>query len=63
MQVLESDSDLDLKRRKEAEFLVLGDVPIAAIRGFYVFNERAKNILLESGVNEEQIVIRPDYYF
>lgn len=57
------ENDLDLKRRKEAEFLVENDVPRSAILGFAVFNVAAKNKLLALGINEKQIVIKPDYYF
>ncbi|MCH8488096.1 MAG: DUF4433 domain-containing protein [Candidatus Cyclonatronum sp.] len=32
------DNDLDKKRRKEAEFLVLSDLPAVAILGFVVYN-------------------------
>jgi len=31
-----------LKRRKEVEFLVLGDITIEAVIGFFVSNENAK---------------------
>ncbi|MFO8002049.1 MAG: DUF4433 domain-containing protein [Marinilabilia sp.] len=56
------ENDLDLKRRKEAEFLVLGDIEPQAILGFVVFNEKARQILVDYGVSK-QIVIKPDYYF
>lgn len=36
-----SDTDLDLKRRKEAEFLVLGDIAIEFVLGYVVFNQQA----------------------
>ena len=55
--------DLDLKRRKEAEFLVLDDIPIEAILGFAVFNETIKKQLNNLGVSLEKIVVRPNYYF
>ena len=41
------DDDLDLKRRKEAEFLLAADLPIAAVLGFIVYNEPAKNQLVQ----------------
>jgi len=56
------ENDLDLKRRKEAEFLVLGDIDPQAILGFVVFNEKAHQKLVDDGVGK-QIVIKPDYYF
>ena len=57
------DKDLDLKRRKEAEFLVANDIPLAAILGYAVYNDTAKNTLLAYGINEEKIAIRPNFYF
>ena len=58
-----SETDLDLKRRKEAEFLVHGDIPRSAVLGFVVYNEEAKQQLLNSGVPEKQIHINPNYYY
>ncbi|MCB9051639.1 MAG: DUF4433 domain-containing protein [Lewinellaceae bacterium] len=57
------DTDLDLKRRKEAEFLVSGDLPVSAILGFIVFNENAKNRLLAVGLPDKQIHINSNAYF
>lgn len=57
------ENDLDLKRRKEAEFLVLGDIPAKAVLGYLVYNEKAKQKLLNFGVNEAVIRIRPQSYF
>ena len=57
------EDDTDLKRRKEAEFLVYGDLPVSAIRGYVVFNESAKNELISYGVHEDKVAIRPSYYF
>jgi hypothetical protein len=57
------EDDLDLKRRKEAEFLVETDLPITAIIGFVVYNEEAKNRLLTMGIPEKKILIKPDFYF
>jgi len=57
------DKDLDRKRRKEAEFLVLGDISINAISGFLVFNEAAKSKLIGFGAKSSNVIIKPDYYF
>lgn len=57
------ENDLDLKRRKEAEFLVLGDIAPEAILGFIVYNEAAKNTLLEFGAAANRVVIKQEYYF
>ncbi|SDI13073.1 type II toxin-antitoxin system toxin DNA ADP-ribosyl transferase DarT [Mucilaginibacter sp. P25] len=56
-------NDLDLKRRKEAEFLVIDDIPASAILGFAVYNKNAKQKLLAFDISESKIVIKPDYYF
>lgn len=57
------ENDLDLKRRKEAEFLVLGDIAREAILGFITYNETAKNTIVNFGVDEAKVFIKPDYYF
>jgi hypothetical protein len=57
------ENDLDRKRRKEAEFLVLGDIEIDGILGFLVSNETAKSKMLEYGASEAKVHIRSDYYF
>lgn len=57
------EDDTDLKRRKEAEFLVYGDIPVSAIRGYAVYNESARNELINYGVSEDKVVIRQGYYF
>ena len=56
------ENDLDRKRKKEAEFLVLGDIDIKAILGYVVFNESAKK-MIDFGLEENQIHIKPNYYF
>lgn len=50
-----SETDLDLKRRKQAEFLILGDVPCGAVLGYIVYNEQAEARLLDYGVQKKQI--------
>lgn len=57
------DNDLDLKRRKEAEFLVLGDISTNGILGYIVYNENSKNKMVEYGVNATSISVKPGYYF
>jgi hypothetical protein len=56
-------TDLDLKRRKEAEFLVLGGIPIEAILGYIVYNNIAYGKLIEFGISQEKVIVKPDYYF
>jgi hypothetical protein len=57
------ENDLDKKRRKQAEFLLFGDLPFASILGFIVYNETAKIQLLQFGVAENQIHINTNAYF
>lgn len=58
-----SDKDLDLKRKKEAEFLIEEDIPFKCIVGFVVYNDTSKDKLLDYGITEKKIVVRRDYYF
>lgn len=58
-----SEEDLDLKRRKEAELLVKNDLPVQFIRGFAVYNNNAKVRLIGMGVAENMIAVMPGYYF
>lgn len=58
-----SDADTDLKRRKEAELLIIEDFPTNHISGFIVYDNTAKDQLISFGINESKIAIRPNYYF
>lgn len=62
-QYWKTENDQDLKRRKEAEFLIESDLPVSAIRWFAVYNKAAKEKLLALSVKEKQIVIRSQFYF
>lgn len=57
------ENDLDRKRKKEAEFLVFGDIHIDSVIAFAVYNDSAKKRLIHLGANESMIHIRPGYYF
>jgi hypothetical protein len=57
------ENDLDLKRRKEAEFLIEDDLPASAILGYAVYNESAKQKLIALGIEENKVAVRPNYYF
>lgn len=57
------ENDLDLKRRKEAEFLVSGDIPLELIKGYVVYDQPAKDTLVEYGVDEDNIKVIPEFYF
>lgn len=57
------DNDLDLKRRKEAEFLILGDIVPEGILGFGVYNQNVLNKMVSFGANASCVKIRTDFYF
>ena len=57
------ESDLDKKRRKEAEFLVLGDISNQTILGFVVYNNNVKDKLINYGVDVNKIHVSPNYFF
>lgn len=57
------ESDLDLKRRKEAELLIKSDLPPQYIRGFVVYDNKAKDNLLNFGIPASKIVVDSQYYF
>lgn len=57
------ENDLDLKRRKEAELLLIGDLGVDFIIGYAVYDEGAKNRLIDFGVNEKKIIVKKDYYY
>jgi hypothetical protein len=56
-------NDLDKKRRKQAEFLVDGDISVAAILGYVVYNQIAKDKLLSFGIGDNKVKIKKEYYF
>ena len=55
--------DLDFKRRKEADFLIKEDLPSNLIIGYIVNIEESKNKLIEIGVPEKLVVVKPNYFF
>lgn len=55
--------NLNIKRKKQAEFLVRGDIDSNCIIGFGCYNEKAKNSLMEYGVLENRIKVIPNGYF
>jgi hypothetical protein len=57
------ENDLDLKRRKEAEFLVQADIPASAILGFAGYNDNAAQKLIKYGIPKNKIAVKPNYYF
>ncbi|NJL14150.1 MAG: DUF4433 domain-containing protein [Microscillaceae bacterium] len=57
------ENDLDKKRRKEAEFLVLGDIAPDGILGYLTYKENAKKRIIDFGADASRVVIKPEYYF
>ena len=57
------ESDLDRKRRKEAEFLVFGDIYHDAILGFLTYNENAKNKIINFGANVLRCILKQNFIF
>jgi len=55
--------NLNLKRKKQAEFLVLGDIAVKHIIGFGCYNDQAKNRLTAVGIDEKKIKIIPKAYY
>ena len=55
--------NLDIKRKKQAEFLVREDISHNCIIGYGCYNEKAKNKLVRFGINENIIKIIPKAYF
>ncbi|WP_452602894.1 type II toxin-antitoxin system toxin DNA ADP-ribosyl transferase DarT [Pontimicrobium sp. MEBiC06410] len=56
------ENDLDLKRRKEAEFLIKQDLEYNDILGFITFDQNSKQKLLGMGV-QKKIIVKPNLYF
>jgi hypothetical protein len=57
------NENLDIKRKKQAEFLVSGDLPPNQIVGFGCYNENAKKRLISIGINEDKIKVIPNAYY
>jgi hypothetical protein len=57
------ENDLDKKRRKEAEFLVLGDISRQGILGHITYNENAKNRIINFGANASIVHVKSEFYF
>ena len=59
-----SETDLDLKRRKEAEFLVLGDIPAKTLLGFVVYNATVEQQIQQMPhFGNKKLIVKPNYYF
>ncbi len=62
-QFWKDEADLDLKRRKEAELLLLGDLPVNHILGYIVYDDRTKKALLVLGIDSSKVHVSPQRYF
>lgn len=58
-----SEDDIDLKRKKEAELLLIDEVPTDLVVGYIVYDDEAMKTLLQYGVSQNNIKIYPEYYF
>ncbi len=58
-----NEYDPDIKRRKEAELLLKDDLGADYIRGFVVYDNTAKTKLMNQGVPENKIAVRPKFYY
>jgi len=57
------EDNLDVKRKKQAEFLVKEDISPKCIIGFGCYNEIARNKLVGYGIEEQKIKIIPKAYY
>lgn len=57
------ETDLDLKRRKEAELLVKADLDPQFVRGYVVYSTAAQHRLECFGIADNKIVVKPEYFF
>lgn len=55
--------NLNLKRKKQAEFLVSDDMPASFIAGFCCYNEEVKRRLIRMGIDEVKIKVLPRAYY
>ncbi|MHB1278871.1 MAG: DUF4433 domain-containing protein [Bacteroidia bacterium] len=57
------NENLDLKRKKQAEFLVSTDINPQYLKGFICYNEPAANQLISYGIDVSRIKILPNCYY
>lgn len=57
------EENLNIKRKKQAEFLVSDDVPADCITAFGCYNEPAKQKLVAFGIEASKIKLIPEAYF
>tara|TARA_R110002051_G_scaffold137454_1_gene209959 strand:- start:1183 stop:1839 length:657 start_codon:yes stop_codon:yes gene_type:complete len=57
------EENLNLKRKKQAELLVFGDLAAQFIVGFCCYNEDTKEKLVNMGIEKEKIKVVPKAYY
>mgnify|MGYP003328212048 CR=1 FL=1 len=57
------EENLDVKRKKQAEFLVKGDIPANCIKMFGCYNEFAKERLIGMGICGTMIQVASQAYY
>jgi hypothetical protein len=57
------EENLEPKRKKQAEFLIKGDIPFYVIKKFICYNDKAKDNLVRLGVKSSMIQINENAYF
>lgn len=55
--------NLNIKRKKQAEFLISGDLPPDFIIGFGCNSNESKNRLIQMGIAEDKIKVIPNAYY
>lgn len=62
-QYWSGNENLNLKRKKQAEFLISGDLTSDHIVGFGCYDEMAKEKLLSFGISKDKIKIIPNAFY
>jgi hypothetical protein len=57
------DTNLRLKSKKQAEFLVADDIPAKFLVGFVCYNSEAQERLIKMGIESDKIKIKSDAYY
>jgi len=55
--------NLEVKRKKQAEFLIKGDIPFRCIKRIICYNKNAKEKILKFGIKEIMIEINKNAYY
>jgi hypothetical protein len=62
-QYWSGEENLILKCKKQAEFLIVEDIPAKLLKGFVCYNEAAQQSLLEMQIDENKIKVYPRAYY